>query len=119
MDPDDLLAQIAELMEEYLSMGDGTPAFAAVSQALPGIQSAIGDDEGALEEGAPAETLPGEGGEMMPPPPNDLGAGPLPGGLGGMMSAPLPEGESEMPTTFAGASDASIDFLKKRKAKTT
>ena len=36
--PDELLVQISDLMQQYLALGPETPAFDSVSNALPEIQ---------------------------------------------------------------------------------
>lgn len=99
-DPEALLQQILQLMQQYLSLGQDTPAFQTISEALPAIEEAAGG-------GAPTDA---EG-------PADMGA--EPGG------EPPPEGDSPMdtmqpsspPSSFGDASSMALDDLKKRKGK--
>lgn len=113
--PEELLMQIAMLMEQYLAMGEQTPAFGVVSQALPEIQAAAGGGGGA----PPMAPGPNE------PPPEALAAA-MAGGGGGeppmMMS-----GETPMPDmtgapggdygSFGEADAALIEDIKKKRPR--
>lgn len=96
-DPDALLSQIVDLMNQYLALGQDTPAFQPVSEALPAIQEAAG--------GAPM------GGDPTAPP--DDGSAP-PDDQGSPMDDMQP---SSAPTSFGDASSQALDALKKRKGQ--
>lgn len=113
MNPEELLAQIAQLMEQYLAMGQQTPAFGVVSQALPEIQAAAGGGGG----------MPPDQG-VAPGPPPDAALAEAMGGGGGM--PPMPGGEAmpdmtDMPGgnygSFEEANAALLEDTKKKKTK--
>lgn len=98
-DPEALLQQIIDLMDQYLALGPETPAFQVISDALPAIEESMG---GAAPAG-------GEG--MMPP----EGAPPM--GEEGMMPEEGPMMPSEPPQGFDQASAMALEDMKKRKPK--
>lgn len=99
-DPDALLSQIVDLMNQYLALGQDTPAFQPVSEALPAIQEAAGGAPmGADSEG-----------------PQDMGS--EPGGEPPAEGAPMDNMQpSSAPTSFGDASSQALDALKKRKGQ--
>lgn len=118
MNPEDLLAEIRELLAEYLALGEDTP----VSAEAQALMSAIDAGGGmAPAEGAPPDAMDALGAqnpEGMPPP--DMGGGLAE--LGGMMP-PMDAGPPpEAPEGYSGkdmgeARSAAKEFLKKKKTK--
>lgn len=113
--PDDLLAQIRDLLDQYLNMGGNTPV-ASEAQALA---DAIDQSSGAMGGG------PDQMGADQGQPPPDMGGGPPPPDMG---AGPVPQvppekvaGGAEPPPsnskTFKGANVSAMDRLKKRNAK--
>lgn len=116
MGPDELLAQIADLMQQYLQLGPDTPAFDAVSQVLPAIQDASGGGGGAPGPG----DLPPAGGDLQPPPPGGPGAPPdasSGGGMDGLDLGALMQGPDTQPSSLEDASAMALSDMKKRKTK--
>jgi hypothetical protein len=114
MGPEELLAQIRSLLDQYLALGGDTPVAAeaqAFAQAIDSATGGGGEEMGAAEVGAPPAE---EGGELPPgggmPPPDQSEAGPpmMPGG------EPMPAGG---PQDFGTASSMALDDLKKKKGK--
>lgn len=106
MNPDDLLAQIMDLCEQYIGAG-GDPAQVvdAVTQAAGG--GGYGDQGG----------MPPGGGEMPPMPdqaPMMSGDSPVPDMTGGM---PLDQQQPGNFTDFGEASSALAEEMKKRMTK--
>lgn len=116
MNPEELLAQIAALMEQYLSLGEQTPAFGVVSQVLPEIQAAAGG--GAPPEGGmPPEAggMPPEAGGMPPDPMAMMGGEmPMPDMAGGV---PADQMESGGYGSFEEANAALTEDIRKKKSK--
>jgi hypothetical protein len=78
VDPDQLLQQIKDLLDQYLALGPDTPVAAEAQQFSDAIDStapvAQGPDQGAAQPPAGAMGLPpdvGGGADMAPP---DMGA---------------------------------------------
>lgn len=95
--PDDLLAQIRGLLDQYLAMGGATPV-APEAQALA---DAIDQSSGAM--GGPDQGAPPPGGDMGAPPPP----------AGGDLAEPPPSDSK----SYAGANVNALDRLKKRNKK--
>lgn len=92
MNPDELLAQIRQMLDEYLAMGAGTPVEAEAQALAAAIDSTAGGG------GAP----PDAGGGMPPDPSGMPPEGMPPGGevpQGAMMSGdvPMPDMTGGMP----------------------
>src|SRR5215212_1991357 len=101
MNPDELLAQIADLLGQYLSLGADTPVAPEAMQLMDAIQGAQGGDQGAPPEDPMAGGMPPDAGGGMPPP--DAGGGPpMPDEM------PMPDiagmAPDQMPTSSPGRS---------------
>lgn len=109
MDP--ILAQLQELLAQYLAQGEDTPVAPEAQQLMAAIEAAGGGEQGAPPDagGAPPDMgmgMPPEGGGMPPggdmPPEDDPMASMMP---------------ATPPGSFAEASSMATDDLKKRKSK--
>ena len=116
-DPQALLAQIKDLLDQYLAMGAGTPVDAEAQALSSAIDATMGGG-GAPPPGG----MPPDAGGMPPPggmPPDAGGGAPLPVGPPGMpdISGMMPD---QMPTSsggrnpLRGASDMAIEDMKKK-----
>jgi hypothetical protein len=113
--PDDLLAQIRDLLDQYLAMGAGTPvaheaqALADAIDSTTGPGGPTGGPPGAPQDlGAPTDQLgPPDAGTQPHVPGNKQ-----PGGLGDMAEPPPSKSK-----TYAGANVSALDRLKKRNKK--
>lgn len=120
--PEDLLMQISMLMEQYLAMGEQTPAFDVVSQVLPEIQAAAGGGGMPPEAGGMPPGMPPEAGGMPPMGPEaGLPADPMMGGEMPMpdMTGGIPPGEMEAGSygSFDEANAALTEDIRKKKTK--
>lgn len=110
MGPEELLAQIRSLLDEYLALGGDTPVAPEAEAFAQAIDAATG---GGGEEGMPTggPMDPGQTGtppvEEMPPPEEGLE-----GGSPAQMEPP-----AAMPTDFKGASALALEDLKKKTKK--
>jgi hypothetical protein len=97
-DPEALLSQILDLMNQYLALGPETPAYQTISEALPAIQEAAGGGGAAPDPtgGAPDAGMP----------PADAGGSP--------MDTMMP---SSPPSSMADASAMALDDMKKRRPR--
>jgi hypothetical protein len=105
MNPDELLAQIRSLLDQYLQLGAGTP----VESEAQALAAAIDQTSGG--GGAPPEAggMPPEG---MPPEPSMMsGADQMPDMTGGV---PLDQMQSGGYGSFADANAALTGDIKKR-----
>lgn len=103
---EDLLQQIVMLMQQYLSLGEETPAFQTVSEALPAIQEAASG-------GAPMGADPMGGSPMEAEgPAEDAGEPPMSEGT--PMDTMQP---SSPPSSFGDASAMALEDLKKRRPR--
>jgi hypothetical protein len=117
MNPDELLAQIADLLQQYLALGGDTPV-APEAQALMAAIQGAGGGQGAPDDPA-AGGMPPDAGGGMPP---DAGGGPpMPDEM------PMPDiagmSPDQMPTSspgrspLRGASDMALQDMKKKRAR--
>lgn len=97
-DPEALLAQIRDLLDQYLAMGADTPVAQEAQTLADAIDQNIGG--GAGDMGAPP---PDAGAEPVVPPEKQ------PGGLADMAEPPPSDSK-----TYAGANVNALDRLKKR-----
>lgn len=113
--PDDLLMQIRDLLDQYLAMGADTPVAQEAQTLADAIDQTTGG--GAGDMGAP----PDAGAQPQVPPANQPGgadpnnAPPDPGvggGLDSMLTGPEPPPSNSK--TFAGANVNAMDRLKKK-----
>lgn len=102
--PDDLLNQILQLMQQYLALGQDTPAFGPISEALPAIEEAVGGAAPDSEDSADMASEPG--GE----PPAEVGTPPV--GPDNPMQDMQP---SSPPSSFGDASAQALDAMTKKK----
>lgn len=102
-DAEALLQQITDLMDQYLALGQDTPAFQVISDALPAIQEAMGGggDMGAMPPGEEGPAAPGET-HVAPE---------------GEQGSPMDMMPSSPPQGFDDASSMALDEMKKRKGK--
>lgn len=99
MDPEELLAQIASLMQEYIALGGDTPLASEMPAMLAQVEAASGGgEEGSLEGG---EIPIGDQTEPA------MALAEAMGGAG----EEVPGGE-EMPTDFDGAQEAALANFK-------
>lgn len=96
--PDELLAQIRALLDQYLALGDSTPVAAQAQQLAQAIDSTGGG-------AAPADPMADP--STAPP---DPGMG---GGLDSMTSGPEPPPNTDA-KTYDQANVSALDRLKKR-----
>jgi hypothetical protein len=103
VNPDDLLAQIADLLQQYLSVGGDTPVAPQAQQLMDAIQQSGAGAQGA-DMGGPPDA------DAMGLAPDDAGAMP---DLAGMAPSgqPTSNGGSH---PFADASAMAIEDIKKR-----
>lgn len=107
MGPEEILAQIRDLLDQYLALGGDTPVAPEAQQFADAIDAATGG--GGEEAGGPPPDQggPPAGPEEMPPP-DQSGATSDEGPIG---PPPTP------PTSMADASSMALDAMKKKKAK--
>jgi hypothetical protein len=99
--PDELLSQIVDLMQQYLALGSDTPAYDAVSSALPAIQESmtVGGAGGYDGDGTDSES----GSDSM----NDQ-----------TDTSPMATMHpSSQPKSFSDASEMALQDMKKKKPK--
>lgn len=113
MNPDELLAQIRDLLDQYLAMGQGTPVEAEAQALAAAIDQTTGGGGMPPEQGGmPPEAggMPPEGG--APPDPSMMsGADQMPDITGGM---PLDQQQSGSYGSFGDANAALEEDIKKR-----
>lgn len=110
------MAQIVELMGQYLALGPQTPAYDIISQTMPAIEQAMGGG-GMPPEGGMPPGMPPEAGGMPPMPEAPMMGGEvgMPDMTGGM---PLEEQQTGDYGSFADANAAlGEDIRKKIKAR--
>lgn len=110
MNPDDLLAQIQDLLGQYLQMGPDTPVAAEADALMQAIQAGGGQSDagGGLPPAPDAGGAPPDLGAMMPPP--DMG-GDMPPEEGPPSDLP-PEEDDSGGDPFKKARKGAKAFLK-------
>lgn len=107
---EDLLMQIAALLEQYLAMGEDTPVAPEAAALLQSIQGVAG---GGMppEGGIPPEAggMPPEAGGMPPMPEEPMGPEALPADMAGMGGGDF--------GSFGEADAALLEDMKKRKGQ--
>src|SRR4051794_1940915 len=105
MNPDELLQQIKDLLQQYLQLGPGTPVAAEAQQLSDAIDSSAG---GAQAPVPGSQMDPGMGADAGGPPP-DMGPSPD-------MMAPQPGEPPANPTarTFGDANKSALPRLEAR-----
>jgi len=114
MNPDDLLAQISELLQQYVGMGPDTPVAQEAGNLLAAIeatQSGGGQSDmgGGLPPAPDAGGAPPDLGAMMPPP--DMGGG-MPPDAGPPPEELPPEEDDSGGDSFKKARKGAKAFLK-------
>jgi hypothetical protein len=115
MNPDDLLNQIADLLQQYLSLGANTPVAPQAQQLMDAIQQVAGEPQGAgMNPGGPQAPPSADAMGMAP---DEMGAMP---DLSGMSPSGQPSSNGGK-HPFADASAMAIQDIqnhrKKSKAK--
>lgn len=117
--PDDLLMQIRDLLDQYLAMGADTPVAQEAQTLADAIDQTTGGGAGdmgatppdmGVQPSVPPEKQPGGADPANAPP--DPGVG---GGLDSMLTGPEPPPSNSK--SYAGANVSALDRLKKRNAK--
>jgi hypothetical protein len=114
MNPDDLLAQISDLLQQYVGMGPDTPVAQQAGDLLAAIEATQAgggqpDAGGGLPPAPDAGGAPPDLGSMMPPP--DAGGGDLPPDAGPPPDAPPDDSGGD---SFRKARKGAKAFLKSR-----
>jgi|1186.fasta_scaffold79696_3 hypothetical protein len=113
MNPDDLLNQIADLLQQYLSLGANTPVAPQAQQLMDAIQQMAGEPQGAGMPPDPSQAgPPSPDGSGMPP---DMGA--MPDDLSGMSPSGQPASNGGN-HPLADASAMAIQDIMNHKKKT-
>jgi hypothetical protein len=113
VNPDDLLNQIRDLLQQYMALGPDTPVAQQAGDLLAAIEATGGGGEagtGAMGMGAMPPPTPDVGGAGAPPP-IPMGDEMPPEGT----PTPTRRGGSSSDQSFRDARDGARDFLKKKK----